>query len=69
MAIASTDKGINLSEYNSIFKKDFLVKYGCVVEELIVDKLLEVDNNYLKTTYEGMMLLDSILIKLMWKGE
>lgn len=63
------DEGINLNEYKSIFCEDFLVKYGSVVDKLIVDKLLEVKGCNLKTTYEGMLLLDSILVKLMWKGE
>lgn len=63
------DEGINLNEYKSIFQKDFLVKYVKVVNQLIVDKLLEIDGNYVRTTYNGMMLLDNILVKLMWEGD
>ena len=63
------DEGINLSEYKCIFKNDFLLKYGEVVSEFIEKNLLKVDNNSLKTTYDGMMLLDSILVKLMWGDE
>jgi len=63
------EEGINLNEYKSIFCNDFLLKYGSVVNEMIVNKLMEINGNYLKTTYNGMMLLDSILVKLMWGGE
>jgi len=59
------DEGINLIEYKSIFLEDFLLKYGSVVNEMIVNNLLEVKDNYLKTTYDGMLLLDSILLRLM----
>lgn len=63
------DKGFNLNEYKSIFCDDFLLKYSGVVEELKEKSLLKIENNYFKTTYEGMMLLDSILVKLMWGDE
>ena len=63
------DKGINLSEYKSIFCDDFLLKYKKVVDELIDNKLLEIDGCYLRTTYDGMLLLNNVLIKLMWGGE
>lgn len=63
------DEGINLNEYKCIFSSDFLVKYGNIVSELIANNLLIIKDNFLRTTYDGMMLLDSILIKLMWGGE
>ena len=63
------DKGFNLNDYKSIFNEDFLLKYKSVVESLIDASLVEIKNNYFKTTYEGMMLLDSILVKLMWGDE
>ena len=63
------DKGINLIEYKSIFCDDFLVKYGSVIRKLLVDNLIFIDGDYLKTTYDGMMLLDNILVKLMWGEE
>jgi oxygen-independent coproporphyrinogen-3 oxidase len=63
------DKGFDLNEYKCIFLDDFLLKYKCVVDEMIEKKLLIIDNNHLKTTYEGMMLLDNILVKLMWGDE
>lgn len=63
------DEGINLNDYKSIFNGDFLIKYERVVEELVSKGLVEIKDNCLKTTYEGMMLLDSVLIKLMWGGE
>ena len=59
------DKGLDLDEYKSIFFDDFLVKYKSIVEDLLKKRLLKIEENYLKTTYEGMMLLDSILIKFM----
>lgn len=63
------DKGINLNEYKSIFYDDFLLKYRSVVEELLEKELVEIKNDNFKTTYEGMMLLDTILVKLMWGDE
>lgn len=60
------DEGFNLNEYKSIFYEDFLIKYKSVVDQLLKEKLIAVENNNLKTTYEGMMLLDTILVKLMW---
>lgn len=60
------EEGINLVEYKSIFFKDFLVEYDEVVYKLIKNNMLEIENGYLKTTYNGMMLLDAILIDLMW---
>ena len=63
------DKGINLNEYKSIFCEDFLLKYKSVVDDLLKNGLVEVVNDNFKTTYEGMMLLDTILVKLMWGDE
>ncbi len=63
------DEGIDLKEYKYIFNNDFLVKYKVVVESFIEKKLLKIENNKLKTTYDGMMLLDTILVKLMWGDE
>ena len=60
------DEGINLIEYKSIFCNDFLIKYKSVVEELLKNQMVEIVNGYFKTTYDGMMLLDTILVKLMW---
>lgn len=59
------DKGFDLNEYKSLFGDDFLVKYESIIKGLFKNNLLMIDNNYLKTTYDGMMLLDSILVKLM----
>lgn len=59
------EEGINLFEYNSIFKKDFLLEYGVIINKYISRGLLMIKDGYLKTTYEGMMLLDSILVELM----
>ena len=58
-------KGINLLEYKSIFNEDFLLKYEVVVNKYISNGLLEITDGYVRTTYEGMMLLDTILIELM----
>ena len=58
------DEGFNLNEYKSIFYKDFLVEYKSKVDELLASGLVEVKNNHFKTTYNGMMLLNSVLVKL-----
>jgi len=63
------DEGINLSEYKSMFCDDFLLKYKQVIDELLKKSLVKVENDCFKTTYEGMMLLDSILVQLMWGDE
>ena len=63
------DEGINLNEYKSIFSEDFLLKYKSVVDKLIQKTLIEIKDNYLKTTYDGMLLLDSVLVELMWGDE
>lgn len=63
------EEGINLIEYKSIFCDDFLLKYESVVKDLLETRLIEIVNDNLKTTYEGMMLLDTILVKLMWGDE
>lgn len=59
------DKGIDLDEYKKIFKKDFLNEYKTITDKFLKNKLLIIDKNYLKATYNGMMLLDSILVDYM----
>lgn len=59
------EKGINLIEYKSIFNKDFLIEYSGIIDKYISDGLLILEDNYLKVSYEGMMILDSILVDLM----
>jgi oxygen-independent coproporphyrinogen-3 oxidase len=63
------EKGINLNDYKSIFCEDFLLKYKYVVDELVEKSLIIIENNELKTTYEGMMILNNVLLKLMWGDE
>ena len=59
------EEGINLLEYKSIFNKDFLLEYSSIINKYIGNGLLEIKDNFVKTTYEGMMLLNSILVEFM----
>ena len=58
-------KGIDLNEYKKLFKKDFFAEYKDITNKFLKNNLLIIDKNYLKTTYNGMMLLDSILVEYM----
>ena len=60
------DKGFNLNEYKSIFCEDFLLKYESVVGQLLENNMIIIEDGNFRTTYDGMMLLDTILVKLMW---
>lgn len=58
------EKGINLKEYKEIFKVDFIEKYEKNIKILVEKKLLKVNSTNIKATYEGMMLLDYVIIEL-----
>lgn len=58
-------EGFNLDEYKRIFKKDFILEYKTITDKFIKNNLLIIEKNYIKTTYNGMMLLDSILVEYM----
>ena len=56
--------GLDLEKFKNLFNEDLLVTKKNEVYELIKEKLIVVENNKLKPTYEGMMVLDQILLKL-----
>ena len=56
--------GLNLKLFNETFNENLLVTKKEAIEKLIKDNLLILDGEWLKPTYEGMMLLDQILISL-----
>ena len=58
-------EGISLSRINEMFQIDFLEKYKFVIEKYKAMKFIEVKNNYLKTTSQGMDYLNTILIDFM----
>lgn len=58
------DKGFNLLDYRNNFGEDFETKYKKEIEKLIEEKLVLIDDDNFKTTYEGMMLLDHVFLNL-----
>lgn len=56
--------GFLLSEFESLFKTPFLTKYSAQVKKLLSNSLLILENNRVKATDEGIMLLDLILREL-----
>ena len=56
--------GLDLKLFKNTFNEDLLISKKKEIEELINEKLIVVEENKLKPTYEGMMILDQILLKL-----
>ena len=61
-----TNEGISLDEYQNYFNEDFYLTYQDVLDGFIKDNLLVFDKEkrVIFPTYEGFMILDSIIIKL-----
>ena len=59
-----TTFGLDLEKFKILFNEDLLATKKNEVYELIKEKLIVVEDNKLKPTYEGMMVLDQILLKL-----
>ena len=59
-----TIKGIDLEEFKNKLDIDLLEIKKNEIDELIKNKLLILENNHLIPTYEGMMTLDQIILKL-----
>ena len=63
---------LNLRMSKGINKREFKKRFGVEIEEILKEKVNDLVNNkllisnkyYLKTTYEGMMMLDHILLDL-----
>ena len=56
--------GLDLEKFRNTFNEDLLTTKKNEVYQLIEEKLVVVEENKLKPTYEGMMVLDQILLKL-----
>lgn len=54
--------GINLNDYKKIFNQDFLIEYKDLIRKLTKEKLINICNNRLKCTYDGMVIQDKIII-------
>ena len=59
-----TNEGLDLSLFKTKYDIDLLVDKKSEIDELTNNKLLILIDNKLIPTYEGMMLLDTILVKL-----
>lgn len=58
------NEGINLDEYENLFKHNLLEVKRKEIEELVSNKLIKISKNKLLTTYQGMLLLDVVILKL-----
>jgi putative oxygen-independent coproporphyrinogen III oxidase len=56
--------GFSRTEFQNIFAEDFLNAYANKAPSLIEKGLLKVDQEQVYTTFEGMMLLDYVVVKL-----
>ena len=59
-----TINGLNLSDFKNKFGYDLLEAKEKEINQLIDRKLLRLNNNILSPTYEGMMVLDTIILDL-----
>lgn len=59
-----TIHGLNLLEYKSEFNEDLLKVKEKEIAELIGQGLISIEDNVIKPTYHGMMVLDSIILEL-----
>lgn len=56
--------GLDLELFKNKFKVNLYEKKKSEIDEYISNGFLFIENNYLKPTYNGMMILDSILVNL-----
>ena len=59
-----TNRGIDLAKFNNIFNKDLYISHKDIIDNFIQNKLLYIENNHLIATFEGMMILDKIILEL-----
>lgn len=55
--------GINYLDYNNRFNEDFILKYNEAINTLKDRGLIEVNDECIKPTYEGMMILDTLILE------
>lgn len=60
-----SDEGIDLNLYQEKFNKDLYIEKKKEIDDFIKEKLLILKDNHLIPTYEGMMILDTIILKLL----
>jgi oxygen-independent coproporphyrinogen-3 oxidase len=58
------NEGISLSEYQKLFNEDLLVSKNKEIDSLLKQDLIKISDDRLFTTYQGMLLLDTVIIKL-----
>lgn len=58
------EEGFSLSRYKNLFSEDFLNTHFKSIKKLTDLGLLKIENDSLKTTDKGLLLLDSILVDL-----
>lgn len=56
--------GINIQSFQEKYNENLIETKKAEIDELIKQKLLYFEDNAIKPTYEGMMVLDQILLKL-----
>jgi len=57
--------GLDLNEYKALFNEDLLAVKGVEIASLIGNKLIKIENHRLIPTYEGMMVLDQLILALL----
>jgi oxygen-independent coproporphyrinogen-3 oxidase len=62
-----TNSGIDILEYNNKFKRDFLKFYQSEIESLTKNNLIEIKNDHVVVTEDGIYILDSIITKFVIK--
>ena len=59
-------KGINIKEFNQTYNCDLLKKYQDKLIPLLEDKLIEINDGYLKITNQNLYIMDYVLKKLLF---
>lgn len=58
------NKGFDLEEYKNLYNEDLLIIKNKEIKLLLEQKLIKISNNKISTTYQGMLLLDTVIVKL-----
>lgn len=58
-----TIRGIIFQEYQDRFNEDFYKKYEEIIKSLVKDNLIQIDEDRIYPTYDGMMILDQLIMK------
>ena len=64
MLLLRTNQGISLKEYMQKFNKDLYLEKKKEIDEFFSNGLLEIKDDRLVATYQGMMVLDQIILAL-----